>query len=361
MKSKIQWTNRVWNPVRGCRRVSPGCENCYAERQAHRFSGPGQPYEALTKPTKGGPVWTGEARFVPEMLDAPLRWKKPQRVFVNSMSDLFHDDITDDQIAAVFGVMAACPQHTFQILTKRPERMLEWFRWISVSLPSCHPYGPARGVRWYAWNEPALKEAITPAYSHDPCWRWPLDNVWVGVSTEDQKRAEERIPMLLECPAATRFVSAEPLLGPLDLFAFLKGELRAACLTELGAAHGVPGLDLVIVGGESGPGARGCDIDWIHSIVDQCRDAGTACFVKQLGASPFYARDAEGGPHGTKDALARFGEEHPQRPWFTDWCLTHTPDGRSRWFKHLRFKDRKGGTMDEWPESLRVRQFPGDL
>ena len=125
--SKIQWTDKTWNPVRGCSRISSGCDNCYATGQAHRFSGTGMPYDGLTVIRNGKVDWKGEARFIPEKLAEPLKWKKPCRVFVNSMSDLFHDSITDEQIAAVFGVMAACPQHTFQILTKRPKRMLAWF------------------------------------------------------------------------------------------------------------------------------------------------------------------------------------------------------------------------------------------
>ncbi|HEX2677999.1 MAG TPA: DUF5131 family protein, partial [Polyangiales bacterium] len=146
-ETAIEWTDTVWNPVRGCARVSPGCESCYAERQAHRFSNPGGPYEGLTVLGKHGPRWSGRARFVPETLDAPLRWRKPRRIFVNSMSDLFHHDITNEQIAAVFGVMAACPQHTFQVLTKRAERLPEWFRWVDeVPNAGADPEKPA--WRW---------------------------------------------------------------------------------------------------------------------------------------------------------------------------------------------------------------------
>jgi protein gp37 len=125
--SLIEWTDRTWNVVRGCSRVSPGCDNCYAMGQAHRFAGPGKPFDGLTRYTaKRGVDWAGFARFVPEKLAEPLSWRKPQRIFVNSMSDLFHESLSNEEIAAVFGVMAACPQHTFQILTKRPKRMREW-------------------------------------------------------------------------------------------------------------------------------------------------------------------------------------------------------------------------------------------
>lgn len=326
----IEWTDKTWNPVRGCARVSPGCEHCYAERQAHRFSSvrPGYslPYEGLTVLGKHGPRWTGRARFVPEMLGAPLKWLKPQRVFVNSMSDLFHDDVTEAEIASVFGVMAACPQHTFQILTKRPERMLEWFEWmdrdVDVDSDVCGPPVPVVcGI--HAANYGADVDYLG---IKGP---WPLPNVWLGVSCEDQQRADERIPLLLEAPAALRFVSAEPLLEEVSLFAFLPGALRDKCLTILnqGASVALPGVDWVIVGGESGPGARPCDIGWVGSIVTECRTAGVPCFVKQLGAAPSW--------HGH--------------------CGPLKVD-----VDRMHVSDRKGGDPGEWPADLRVRQFPGD-
>src|SRR5690606_22560010 len=178
----IEWTQGTWNPVSGCTRVSPGCDNCYAMRQAHRFSGNCQPYEGLTTIRRGKVDWTGSVRFVPEMLEVPLQ-RKPTTWFVNSMSDLFHESLTNEQIASAFGGMAATPQHTYQILTKRPKRMREWFGWLDG--------------------------------------RRPLHNVWLGVSCEDQARADERIPHLLSTPAAVRFVSAEPLLGPIALRAWM--------------------------------------------------------------------------------------------------------------------------------------------
>lgn len=131
-KTEIEWTDATWNPVRGCSRVSPGCDNCYAMHVAHRFSGPGMPYEGLTVLRKGKTDWAGIARFVPDHLSDPLRWTKPRHVFVNSVSDLFHHTVSNEQIAAVFGVMAASPRHTFQVLTKRPERMVEWFEQLAA-------------------------------------------------------------------------------------------------------------------------------------------------------------------------------------------------------------------------------------
>ena len=132
-KSKIEWTEATWNPIRGCSRVSPGCSNCYAMRMAHRSNRPGGAYEGLTRIGAHGPTWTGDVRFVSELLDYPLRMKKPHRIFVNSMSDLFHERVTDHQIAKIFGVMMATPHHTYQILTKRPQRAVEWFKWIASS------------------------------------------------------------------------------------------------------------------------------------------------------------------------------------------------------------------------------------
>jgi len=239
---------------------------------AARFSGPGQPYEGLAKigvRTGWHPKWTGDVRLVPEHLADPLRWRRPRKVFVNSMSDLFHEKLTNEEIAAVFGVMAAAPRHTFQILTKRAKRMRDWFRWIErdgVSarepLLSCELHAARHGVIFPTGTKPAL------------CW--PLPNVWLGVSVEDQRRADERIPLLLETPAAVRFVSAEPLLGPVNLERYLP------CLPPCGPPidHG-PALSWVIVGAESGPGARPMQEDWARSIRDQCAAAGVAFHFKQ--------------------------------------------------------------------------------
>ncbi len=137
--TKIEWTDATWNPVRGCSRVSPGCQHCYAERMARRSDRPGGAYEGLTVLAHDGPRWNGKVRLVPEKLDEPLRWRKPRMVFVNSMSDLFHEDIPNEFIAAVFGVMAASPQHTFQVLTKRAERMRDWFQWVKQEAGDCNP------------------------------------------------------------------------------------------------------------------------------------------------------------------------------------------------------------------------------
>jgi len=199
----ISWTDATWNPVRGCSRVSEGCRNCYAERVAARFSGPGQPYEDLADRERKGSKWTGVVRLIPAHLADPLRWRRPRRIFVNSMSDLFHESLTNEEIAAVFGVMAAAPQHTFQVLTKRARRMREWFEWIGTA--------NLDWLRTYAQR--ALDPTFTKRYV-DRGTTWPLPNVWIGVSVENQEAADERIPDLVRTPAAVRFLSCEPLLGP---------------------------------------------------------------------------------------------------------------------------------------------------
>lgn len=293
--TKIEWATKVWNVTRGCARISPGCGTgreggCYAERQAHRFSGPGGAYEGLTVLGKHGPRWTGECRFIPDKLAEPLSWRKPERIFVNSMSDLFHADITDEQIAAVFGVMAASPQHTYLILTKRAERLPEWFAWATKRGEQGARLFPDDDLDWRI-RQMLHVEARRMGVDLNADARqnhggpWPLPNVHIGVSCEDQQRANERIPHLLRTPAAVRFVSAEPLLGPIDL-----AKLRD---DEIGAKWNALecGLNWVIVGSESGPGARPMAIEWARKIVDDCRAAGVAVFTKQIA----NAQDRKGG------------------------------------------------------------------
>lgn len=274
-KTSIQWTDATWNPIRGCSRVSPGCEHCYAEGVAARFSGPGLPFEGLARRTaKGLPQWTGKVRLVAEKLADPLRWKRPRRIFVNSVSDLFHDDLSNEEIAAVFGAMAAAPRHTFQVLTKRPKRMRAWLDWVQnlADPPSLECAAFLLGT------EPGLDGPIHCKYGPEPDAPWPLRNVWLGVSVEDQRRANERIPILLDTPAAVRFVSAEPLLEAVDLRAFR-------------------GLDWVIVGGESGREARLFDPDWARRVVADCHAIGATPFVKQMGRRPIclILKDSHGG------------------------------------------------------------------
>lgn len=273
-RTGISWTDTTWNPIRGCSRVSEGCRNCYAETMAARFCGPGEPYEGLADRTRKGSKWTGDVRFIVEHLADPLHWKRPRRIFVNSMSDLFHDSLQNEQIAAVFGVMAACPQHTFQVLTKRAERMLEWFEWMHsdplVRLSrALTTYGLDRHVHRMQAYGPNDRGVGNP---------WPLVNVWLGVSCESQEH-DDRIAMLCETPAAVRFISAEPLLGPLDIAEFLD-PAGSPC----GENNDV--LDWVIAGCESGPGMRPCNVGWLRSLRDQCQGAGVPFFLKQAVETP---------------------------------------------------------------------------
>jgi len=261
-QSQIEWTDATWNPIRGCSRVSEGCRNCYAERVAARFSGVGKPYEGLVRRSPSGAGgWTGEVRFIEDRLADPLHWKKPRRIFVNSMSDLFHEKVQDEWIDRIFAVMALCPQHTFQVLTKRPERMREWFDNTGrdgVAVTAKYP-------EFEAFKRVSLAETM-----------WPLPNVWLGVSVEDQTTADERIPLLMQTPAAVRWVSYEPALGPVDFNNYLPPDLNA--FTDW------KGLDWIVAGGESGPGARPTHPDWFRSVRDQCVAAGVPFFFKQWGA-----------------------------------------------------------------------------
>ncbi|MCA1811426.1 MAG: phage Gp37/Gp68 family protein [Halobacteriales archaeon] len=296
--TSIEWTDATWNPLRGCTAVSEGCRNCYAAGQAARFSGPGLPYEGLAKFTPQGPRWTGEVRLVPEHLEDPLRWRKPRRVFVNSMSDLFHPAVSNEFISCVFAVMAAAPQHTFQVLTKRPERMAAWFEWAAQ-----HPHreGPGIGGPLAALGEAICNfEGNLPAPFHEEtdlsCLKvaWPLPNVWLGTSVEDQAAAEARIPHLLASPAVVRFLSCEPMLGPVDLRSATAFGMADPETTWAAAARARRRVDWVIVGGESGRGARPMDLAWARSLRDQAQGAGAAFFFKQVGACASEA-SAKGG------------------------------------------------------------------
>lgn len=325
----IQWTDETWNPVTGCTRVSEGCRHCYIERT---------PPFRMNGRKLGDPV-----QLHPDRLDQPLRWTKPRRVFVNSLSDLFHEDVSNEYIVAVFGVMAVRPDHTFQILTKRPQRMREWFQWLNERgglgrfIRSIRVDGDRTIPNFF---NSVMRTAVYRGQTHraigDP-WASvfnaasfhmvdsPLKNIWLGVSIEDQKTADERIPILLQTPAAVKFVSAEPLLGPVDLSSYVP---------YAGRVLSYGGLDWVIAGGESGPGARPCDVAHLRSIVQQCKAAGVSVFVKQLGARPFDGY--ESGPIMYGDTTIDIAE-------------------KEMW---MELKDRKGGDPAEWPEDLRVREWP---
>lgn len=289
--TSIEWTDETWNPVTGCSKVSPGCKHCYAETIAHRFWGE-RPFT--------------EVRCHPERLEIPLHWKKPRRIFVNSMSDLFHEDVPASFITQVFEVMEASPQHTFQILTKRPERI-----------------------------ESVLYGDEGQFYLGGGDW---VRNVLIGFSAEDQRTFDARSAVFLprngeRCSwayALRLFVSLEPLLGPVQIRHELQPLIQTASdgqkFYRLGRNAGHPGLQWVIVGGESGPTSRPCDVAWIESIVRQCQAAGIPVFVKQLG------RLVLDGPIG------RSGHVTAQSAW--------------------KPRDGKGGDPSEWPEDLRAREWP---
>lgn len=259
-RTRIAWTDATWNPVTGCTPISAGCANCYARRMSRRLRYAGvDRYRHEFKPT-----------FHQRALGEPLKWRKPRRVFVCSMGDLFHEGIETRYIAAIFATMNNCPRHTFQLLTKRPER-----------------YKEIQG------------ELID--LDHPPA------NIWLGTSCEDQVAFDVRTEDLYGCPAAVRWVSLEPLLGPIDL------------------ADAIGWLNWVVVGGETGPGARPCHVRCVREIVEQCAAAGVPCFVKQLGAYAVLDARYERGLPGSR-----------------------------------RLRDRRGADPEEWPDDLVVRQFPGD-
>lgn len=371
-KTGIDWTDATWNPVRGCSRVSEGCRNCYAETVAARFSKPFQMDGAGTFhgfSTWDPPRWTGKVELVPEKLDQPLRWKKPRRIFVNSMSDLFHESLPDEAIAAVFAVMMAAPQHTFQVLTKRPARMLRWFDWVAAR-GGIHTFvrnmtvdrkdDPSVAAFRRPFEAMTLTEEIRPGKivrsRNDPWmqvfnaaairYAGPLFNVWLGVSVEDQERADERIPLLLQTPAAVRFVSAEPLLGPVSFDSTHESDPCASSfLSGIGGERVYDGqkvaIDWVIVGGESGPGARPMEVAWARSIVSECKAAGVPVFMKQLGARPIVPASRQ-AHHDWP--YASFSATDPMYPSSAPW--------------RVKLPNRKGGDPAEWPEDLRVREFP---
>ena len=325
MTTKIEWCAETWNPVTGCTRVSLGCERCYAERMARRLDGRGIGYNGTTKATKNGPRWSGKVNLLPERLEQPLRWRKPRRVFVCSMGDLFHEDVPAEFIDRVFATMANAHQHTFQVLTKRPERMVAYLVGDGIT----------------------RRRQIAAVADYGILW--PLPNVWLMTSVENQATADERIPHLLRCPAAVRGVSMEPLLGEVDLREFAPFSFRpmepetrqhlreiypgGLPANSLNAQDSEP-LHWVIVGAESGPGSRPMDIAWARSVVEQCRPAGVACFVKQV---------------------------HVYRCPVCHCCSEQMPDWPSEMCDVCQERARRivSHSPSEWPEDLRVREYPG--
>lgn len=280
----IAWCTETWNPLRGCSRVSDGCRNCYAEAMAGRFSGVGQPYEGtITKDSHGQSKWNGTIKLVGEHLQDPLRWIRPRIVFVNSMSDLFHESVPDEFIDQVFAVMALAKQHTFQVLTKRPERMLAYLSRPAVEVRvGLQAFDFCLQAQHLSGGTSKLGKGLSMKASDiNPggLANWPLPNVWIGCTVENQETADVRIPLLLQTPAAVRWLSMEPLLGAVDLA--LLGTLPRSQHANYTQTHDL--LHWVVVGGESGSNARPMHPDWARSLRDQCAEAGVSFLFKQWG------------------------------------------------------------------------------
>ncbi len=297
----IEWTDATWQPITGCTTVSPGCANCYAMHLAGTRLAQHPSRAGLTREVNGHHVWTGEVRLNECWLAQPLGWRRPRRIFVCAHGDLFHESVPDAWIDRVFAIMALSPQHTFQVLTKRSDRMRAYVGDATA----------ARRVYTIACDVAVIEDRVNvlllaPGIVPDPEFSraqrrvnlgtWPLANVWLGVSAERQQEADARIPDLLATPAVVRFVSAEPLLGPVDLTQLgWVGGRRLDVLQSYTSAptptvgvwahepHDLSSLSWVIAGGESGPGARPMHPDWARSIRDQCTAAGVPYFFKQWG------------------------------------------------------------------------------
>jgi len=290
-KSKIEWTDRVWNPVTGCTPVSPGCQNCWAksmaisiQRQerarAEKAAKEGKTIKPTGYPTEGDPfvVTYHEDRVV-----EPLRYKKPSKTFVCSMGDLFHEEVLRNIQTLIWGIMAGCHDQTFLVLTKRPERMSDFLNWVTKK-------DPTKALGWALHNAPIN---YPRAIDLNP-FSWPLKNVWLGVTAENQEMADKRIPILLDTPAAVRFVSVEPMLGPVDLEVVPCGACNhqgniVVSWNENGRCSRCDGRrfewpDWVICGGESGYDARPAHPDWIRNLRDQCKENNVPYFFKQWGA-----------------------------------------------------------------------------
>lgn len=288
MSTKIEWCEETWSPVIGCSKVGPACLNCYAARMATRLAA--NPQTPDYKGIAAGGEWSGEARCLPHRLGQPLRWRKARRIFVCSMSDLFHPSVPFEFIAAIFSVMAACPQHEWMILTKRPERMRAWFAWAN-----------------YHYDGMNTTESVFDAKTRDEMTKlwvdrdlgnlpWPLPNVMLGATIWDQSSADSAIPVLLDTPAEKRFVSVEPMLGEIDIryprSIWPKGPDYCCSGRDCGCL-GIPTeppltidlngnrIDLVIAGAETGPGKRPMGINWVRNLRDQCVDLGTSFFFKK--------------------------------------------------------------------------------
>jgi protein gp37 len=388
--SKIEWTDATWSPTLGCTKVSPGCDNCYAIKTVHRLAHNPNPKiqmaaEGLTAYRPGvGVVWTGAVRTLPDRLDLPLRWRKPRMIFVDSQSDLFHDHVPDEFIARVFAVMAATPRHTYQILTKRHARMRSLLSSDDFRLLAKEKHGDLR-----------LSGLIKGQGGPIVINAFPPKNVWLGVSVEDQQWADIRIPALLDTPAAVRWLSCEPLLGPVNLAGPVDqhGHRPHPTYWLTGRPHwGTPDaqglqpievgprIDWVVVGGESGHGARPMHPDWARALRDQCQAAGVPFLFKQWGEwgpapwkvpvcdpavgwqgtdEELAAAKADSEARGATHAYASWAHEYghelyepPHKPWSVERADQlggpHAP--MRRWGKKQAGRELDGRTHDEFPE-----------
>lgn len=276
--TRIEWTDSTWNPIVGCSRASEGCQHCYAERMAHRLGSNPTMQGRYAGLTDARGAWTGEARFIREALEQPFHWKRPRRIFVGSMTDLFHDSVPDEWIYSVLAVVALNPRHTFMVLTKRAARMRHFMATNQKSLRKRIEDTAMEhfGEEAWAFAANSMIGALKPALNVG----WPMRNLWLGVTAENQARADERIPLLLETPAAVRFVSIEPMLGPVDLERYIEVGLMKGKYPKYKL---LPTLGWVIAGGETGPGARPMHPDWARSLRDQCAAAGVPFFFKSWG------------------------------------------------------------------------------
>lgn len=339
--TSIEWADRTWNPLLGCERVSPGCDACYAINTATIRAGNPHPkiaaaFAGLTARNDVGKLdWTGRINLLPDRLNQPHGWRKPQKIFVNSQADLFHDDVPDDFIGQVFAVMAATPRHTYQILTKRHGRMRSLMR------------------------QPNFREDV----SHLVGGVWPLPNVWLGVSVEDQKWADIRVPALLDTPAVVRWLSCEPLLGPLNL------RTGRYAMPPDGEVFGtsLDGINWVVVGGESGPTARPMHPDWARFLRDQCAAAGVPFFFKQHGQweplGPLYDLDEDSDTDESDvahmDAVAAEIDGHRVIELETSGYIPqgHQPGDPRTWLmasvgKKRAGRELDGRTYDEYPQAV---------
>lgn len=296
--TSIEWTDATWNILTGCSVTSPGCANCYAMKLAGTRLRNHPSRKGLTIDSKAGPVWNGQVRFNQQWLLQPLSWLRPRRIFPCAHGDLFHENVPDEWIDYTFAVMALCGRHQFQPLTKRAERMRQYLsdRELPGRLVSLlNDQGPDWGL-----FDRVIAHGCNRIYNE-----WPLRNIWLGVSVEDQLRADERIPHLLATPAAIRFVSAEPLLGPIDLTnlkppnSMIADDAHGISAIWKNNAVGRAWLDWVITGGESGPNARPPNPQWFRDLRDQCDAANVAFLFKQWGEWVSVSEVAGEGEHFT--------------------------------------------------------------